>query len=325
MAHFEKSYQFDINRAVVATTLAEMAKYTLWYYKALLTGQIGGATKGLWTVVGSSDAVTGGMDGVDRWGATYDAAKLIRGSGSAIHSWVCLRSPPFKGGTVLYVLITWNTTTDHAVNIHVTASLPTSGSNTANPTMVNAGTTTQQTYFCPQTNVGNFHLHGALATDGSFYVLQSRDNTGKFVSGFIGTWLANAKPTDQYPWFFSLNFDVNVGTGYGVIPNYNIDLANYCIMLPPDNSPVATWGYGAIVPGTSNLPTGSDPFDSSYPDLPLFIGSSAATLRGIRGRMQDITYFPGGANSGTVDNTPGAPTYMVVGNTWFPTNAAPQL
>ena len=324
MAQYEKSWRFDINRAVTATTVTDMAKYTLWYYKAFLTGQIGGATQGLWTLVGSSDSVTGAMDGVDRWGPSFDPSKIVLGGTNSAHSWVVLRSPPIKGAPI-YVLIAWDSWTNYRLSVRETATLPTAGSNAQNPTLTNAASSASTSDFCPSSNSGNFHMHGALATDGSFYMLQSRDNTGKFVSGFVGSWLGNAKPNDSYPFWFSFNCDSGMSTGYGYTTAYGLDYAPSSWMLSPDNSAQTTWNWAGVIPNTANLPVGSDRFDSSYLDFPVFIAVSSTNIASMRGRLQDISFFPGGAGSGTVDSTPGAPTYMVVGNYWFPTNAAPQL
>lgn len=321
MANYEKSWQFDTNRAVAATTSSDMGKYILWYYKAFLCGHIGGATTGLWTVAGSSDGTTGAMDGVDRWGTSFNAAKIVSGGAAASHSWVVLRSPFIKG-TQLYIILRYDKNVDTQLSLFMTAAAPTGGSGTTNPTMVNAASGATTIVFFNTTNFGNFHLNSGLATDGSFFVLVSRDNTILFSSGFVGSWLGNAKPSDQYPFLVSLN---QSNSGYATSSTNDISATGYTFMLPPDNSVQTSWTWAAITPDTSNLPVGSDPFDSTYVDMPIFVGSATTAIRGVRGRLQDIHYFPGGANTGTVDNTPGAPTYMIVGKYWFPTNAAPSL
>jgi hypothetical protein len=327
VATYEKSWQFDINRVYSdAVTSADMTKYTLWYLKAFLTGQIGGATLGLWTVVGSSDSVTGGMDGVDRWGSTFDATKLVRASANTAHSWCVLKSPLIKG-SFYYFNIEWKSGADYSFYPQFTTSLPTGGSNTTPPvsaTPTAAPGTTTATPISASTNPGAMHLHAALATDGSFYLLTSRDNVGKFLAGVVCVWLGNAKPTDSYPLFLHCNGDIGQSNGYGASGVSNgMEWNNGGCMLAPDNSLAGLWA--GVIPSTTNLPAGSDPFDSSYLDFPVFVGASAIAYRGLRGRVQDIMFFPGGASTGTVDNTAGAPTYMVVGSYWFPTNAAPIL
>lgn len=323
---FEKRWQFDINHAYdTPTTASDMTKYALWYFKAFLCGQIGGATLGLWTVVGSSDSVTGGMDGLDRWGAAFDASKLVRAYSNVAHSWIVLRSPSIKGA-YYYLLLEWKSSDDQNFSPQMSVGLPTGGSNTTPPTMPSpaaAPSSGTSTTITSGTNPGAMHLHAGLATDGSFFVLVSRDNAGKFISGHIGMWLGNAKPTDLYPFFFHSVGDGTLSTGYGGSNSYNLSTIGGGYMVAPDNSAAGSWA--GVFPQTTNLPAGSDPFDSSYLDFPIFVGASTTAYRSLRGRLQDVAYFPGGAGTGTVDSTPGAPTYMVVGYQWFPTNQAPSL
>src|SRR3954465_5110962 len=83
---FEKSWFLDPNRPHPAgsTSVLDQGKAQLWYWKAFLKGDVGGATLGLWAVIGSSDGVTAALDGIDRWigaggSAVYDGTKINRG------------------------------------------------------------------------------------------------------------------------------------------------------------------------------------------------------------------------------------------------------
>ena len=53
--------------------------------------------------------------------------------------------------------------------------------------------------------------HGALATDGSFIVLFSRDHTGLFYSGMMGMHLSNAKNDDPCPFWLGVGCDPVAG------------------------------------------------------------------------------------------------------------------
>jgi hypothetical protein len=129
----------DVNRPhfAASTSTADQVRGFLWYVKAWLTGQIGGATRGLWTVVGSSDGATAGMDGVDRWGAVYDGTKLIRAAAGNAHSWMVLRSPGITAGGLtsvpFYMIIEWSAS-DVAPTFYGCKALPTGGTITARPT-----------------------------------------------------------------------------------------------------------------------------------------------------------------------------------------------
>jgi hypothetical protein len=85
---FEKTWQFDLNRAAADNTTAlGLIKSFYWWWKEFLQGHmvdpIAGVapSAGMWTVLGSSDSVTGALDGVDRWqtSGAYDGTKLVRG------------------------------------------------------------------------------------------------------------------------------------------------------------------------------------------------------------------------------------------------------
>jgi hypothetical protein len=322
---YEKTWQFDMNRAYgdVSSTLANTAKYVLWYYKAFLTGQIGGATQGLWTVAGSSDGVTGGMDGVDRWGAAYDATKVV--NTTTPRSWVVLQSPPMNKRTY-YLLFDCGTGAANSNTVNITLGVdaaPTGGTINAAPTVQNAVPMTTNRYFHHNTNPGPIHLHGALATDGSFNVLLSRDNTGMFSSGLVLQWIGNAKPTDQYPVWLHMSCNQTLSVGYGNGTAQDLTQTTYCVMRAPDNSQGGNWA--GIIPVSTNFPSVVDVFDGTTLDWDVWVGATTAGYQSVRGRIQDISYFPGGANTGSIDGTVGAPSFMIVGNYWFPTNTAPIL
>src|SRR3954470_18778701 len=88
---FEKPWFLDPNRPHpgASTSILDQGKAQFWYWKAFLKGDVGGAILGRWnTVIGSSDAVTAALDGVDRLigaggPAVYDGTKIIRGVSGA--------------------------------------------------------------------------------------------------------------------------------------------------------------------------------------------------------------------------------------------------
>jgi hypothetical protein len=350
--NYEKLWQFDMNRAKSdAVTVADCSTYFLWYWKAFLTGQIGGATKGLWSVYYSCSSLVAGTagDGVDRWGNTYDnttTPTLVKFGGGA-HSWVVLRKAmdnPNMKGSYLYMLLDWSVSANNLAPPVVSTVAPTGGSTTAAPTWSNPANASwaqaNNSMIGPTSNSGPIHVHGQLASDGSFNLFWSRDNTGKFGGLFMAHRLANARPNDLCPWFFHFYGDGALNYGWGYI--YNFFSSNTAsTMRYPDLSGPNSGGqnafasYGVAIPGGSSrsyIPTASDVFGGGFYDWPVFVSSDLANIRGCRGRLQDIMYFAGGANTGTVDTTPGAPQYMVVGPTdatvmgwWFPTDQAPIL
>jgi hypothetical protein len=168
----------------------------------------------------------------------------------------------------------------------------------------------------------NFKMHASLATDGTFHILASKDGTGKFLSCFMASLLANFKTIEKFPLFVHMTGDVNLSQYYGY-SSLGVNTISSCIMRAPDNSQGGNWG--AVFPTTTYVPSAADSFDGSFVDLPLFVSATAIAYRSVRGRLQDVMYFGGGASTGSVDNPAGSPNYMVVGDMWFPCNAAPSL
>ncbi len=263
--------------------------------------------------------------------ASAPSTNFVRATAGSPHSWMVFRAPASVGNSKLYyLLVDWSTSSDYQVNITLGVDVaPTGGSNTTAPTMncLQGGATTTvagslltNATFAMSSNNGPVHVNASLATDGSFNILTSRDGTGKYISGFLGHLPANQKAVEQYPLWISLSGDASVSSGFG--STTGIEATSTCIMRAPDSSIGGNWAV--VIPVTTYLPNVADTFDGSFVSWPLWLATSAA-YRSIRGRLQDITYFGGGASTGSVDNPSGSPSYVVVGNYWFPCNAAPIL
>lgn len=80
----EKTWQSFMNYVLDSSSATNTGKNAVWFIKAFLTGQVGGAknVQGLWTIDSSCDGTTAGTagDGVDRWGTVGSSAG---GSGTA--------------------------------------------------------------------------------------------------------------------------------------------------------------------------------------------------------------------------------------------------
>jgi len=90
------------------STATLISKWSQWGLKASLMNQIStGSTAGtrhansVWTCLGSSDGTTGALDGVDRWGSTFDAAKIVGAASGTAHSWIALRNAASGYDTVI--------------------------------------------------------------------------------------------------------------------------------------------------------------------------------------------------------------------------------
>lgn len=85
----------------------------------------------VWTVLGSSDGATAGMDGVNRWTTTFTPSKLVRAASGSAHSWIALRN----AASALECVIALNSVTDGTGSVTFTrvAAGFSGGSTTARP------------------------------------------------------------------------------------------------------------------------------------------------------------------------------------------------
>lgn len=366
MATMEKTWQFDTNRVHArcgaADTTNISAAWILWYLKAFLLGQIGGATQGLWSTYYSCDSVTAGTanDGVDRWGTTFDSTKVVMGTstGSA-KSWYVLKSPVLPNGMTVYLVIHatgtqfQGTVVNGCVQFYFSKAAPSGGTSTAGPTLpsdcwplpVDKQYGTIQIIGNVQNPTANYdngmphHVHAGLTTDGSiFYLIGSKDSTGCAEFGFIFALLANTKANDQYP-FWSMQ-------SYQKVVNGAFDITNLSGWTTPSQTFVNTCrnafgNMAAVTPMaipyvgnysilSTTVVSGIDPVDQSWFDFPCWVGFGGTTGGSgsgyqFKGRLQDFAMGPVQAGQGVVDALSGSITSMLLGALWVPSNTAPLL
>lgn len=293
---------------------------------------------GTWCLIGSSDGITAGMDGLDRWTNTYTAGKITRNTAGASHSWYVLRSPVMASHTY-YLLVDWSTSTDHTINITLGVDAPPlGGSITLGPSVQNPAALAGNNFSInstSQSTIGSVKVHGQLATDGSFNILMSRDFSQEFSTGIIVHLLSNYKGTDAYPVWLHCTADTTAQpntAGYAnalANDSKGLDTVGNGTMRYPDGS--GSGNYGLITPAVTNIPTYPDAFDGTIPLFPVAVANKTAGNYTIRGRLQDIYYSPcvGGTTAptigvGSVDNS-ATPQYMVIGRWYFPTDAIPNI
>lgn len=171
------------------------------------------APNSVWTVVGSSDGATAGMDGVDRWTTTFTASKLVRAATGSAHSWIVLQNST----SGIQVCIDLNGTNSGQCAITYTRSaFPfTGGSITTRPTAaannewmsgLQRGTTPNTSssggnIIAESTTNQVMYTHFSCAEDGTFHFEVSRAGSG-YCSVFIALWrTSGANPSDTRNWY----------------------------------------------------------------------------------------------------------------------------
>lgn len=332
---FEKTWQFDFNRVPADnTTVLLLSKSFLWWLKAFLKGEQGGALAGLWTCVGSSDSVTAGMDSVDRWTAAFDATKIVRAAAGVAHSWIVLKSPaiPTAAGALnFYCIIDVAGAADNtALNLVFSKALPTGGTITARPVATDEWAHTASQQLNDNTN-GASRFHGDLATDGSWLI-----STSKIGSGFAGLAIgffpfAEARAADLYPvaTYAAWNAAVGVGSGgwgYTIFAN----AANWRSFFY-NGGGVSSGGTplqpcnGAGTSMVNNSSTFPDFIDGAVNDFPVYFWDDTVGKRSLRGRLVDVRWALGVPGQGTTEPLAGPPASCILGACWLPSNQAPLL
>lgn len=322
---FEKTWQTALNVTPSDnTTVLGLARSYLWFVKAFLKGEVGGATAGLWTCVGSSDAVTAGMDGTDRWGATYNAAKIVRASGAVAHSWIVLRSPNFTAGGIagipFYMTIDYNSSFDYQVVFTFSKAAPTGGTITARPTAADEWVHTATQGQVNDNTTGAFKFNGWLATDGNWACGAAKTTSGVFSVGQAFHVISNVNASDLYP---AASFVSYLASGLGAFSQSSSGIWR----CRSADGTVSCVSGNMAYPKAQGDPTGmtvatGDVTIGKYLRLPTWLYVADSGAQSIRGRFADLVIAAPSqtSNQGYVEPASGAPVSAILGNLWFPVN-----
>ncbi len=341
---YEKTWAFDMNRAITPASALDLTRRTMWHIAAALTGNLGGLASGLWTLYASSDSSTAGTDSTDRWkllSAAYDGTKIVRGATTSVHSWIVLASPSMAG-VVWYMVLSFNTAADTSIRITFHKVAPTGGSTTATPTSASTS------MWCPHANgAATDYIVNAGATDnsrfsvgltsaGDFYYLQNKQGANLANFCVIFSTISNSKTNDAYKVWASVSYHAT--SLNQVVSNFG----NFTYGSTAGNTyGQKADGLGTIVFNPLMLPaitsntapvlfthTAADVIDSTFADFPLWIttGSVGGTApTSIRGRLADFActpYATAALAEGSGSPASGAIDSAKTGHMWFPASAA---
>jgi hypothetical protein len=328
---YERNWAFSFDNDYSIATLSEGSRYQMWALKALLLGQLGGFTQGLWTVYGSSDGVTAGMDAVDRWGSTYDSTKLVRANSTdgLPRSWIVLMSPLMNGYN-FYLNIAYDQGLDSHAGTWLSKIAPTGSSATATPTA-----TTQwaffagaQLWFPTPTVPSNLRAHMCLSSTGDFF--PSIGGRGRSHCGLAVVAPVGCNGSDLHPiWSYRHVSDPS---------NYGPFATGY---FPSQLSYSGTNAVTTRATCGGNVNTNPQTsFHTELPDLltgkfitmPMILSAMSTTTSywHMRGRVPDTFIIPHGAGAtapvGTVlrDGSNNI-THVLLGSIFVPANAVPNV
>jgi hypothetical protein len=352
---YERTWQYAMNQSMLFGSVAELSKNQLWFLKALLLGEVpltnqaGGAIAspaGLWTCLGSSDGVTGALDGTDRWGAAFDASKLVRATAGTDHSWIALEGPEGSNGPTgkARLVIDWSTAADNLVTIRIGPGAASGGSVTTAPSV---GLSWVYTAHQINDNTANLNrMHAALATDGGFFCHGAKHGGTRAALCVAVFQPSDCSPADGYPMMSWAGWrDTAVGP---MFDSWGVSLVGLtrrnstvprclshdgaaivnpaCVRLGGVQTSTATGAFGMPI-----FDFGANVADSTQNAMVVdvfAVSTSADTMLGRKGRLPypDLSWAPSAVAQGAVSPAGGGtPEAMKLGDLWWPTNASPIL
>jgi hypothetical protein len=312
-----KTWNYDVNK-LYATTGTATTDYqqTLRGIKNSLKAFASG-----WTVVGSSNSVTAGLDATDRWSTNGD---LVWAAAGNAHSWIVLKQTGLA--TNFQLCIDLNNASPSAISMVASPNAGfTGGSTTARPTATDEIAALSQ---------DNWITSGFVTFTARVHAWQSNDGQCTRVVGHIG-----GVPT--LFWIFDKAQAPVTGWTYAVVAGASkgADGTNG-VLRYADWWSASSWLGGRTPNGTFNAYLSCEGFngaafganlviqnelDSNWPLVPMAIVSTTAGSRGRLGSVFDLWY--GSTAIGEGDTYPDDATRQFVqfGHFVFPWNGSVPL
>jgi hypothetical protein len=328
---YERNWAFSINNLYTPTSALDYTRYQMWALKALLCGHLGGLSGGLWTVYSSCDGATAGNadgPGTDRWLASYNGSLLVRGTSSAVRSWIVLRG--VMGPKTFYLNISFDGTSDSAWSTYLSSVAPAGGTTTARPTASDEWFVGATNY--TDTNDGTtppyfIRVNMSLSDTGDFIFFTSRSGQQSASFAVMVVRVVGAHPADPYPVFTYRNFG---SSNPGAFTGSQLTSVNSGQV---SRTAAGALGYnGTISPSTAGATNTPDLLTNKMMTLPAWVMVNAAGGGSwhARGRIPDIFIVPDSnsiaVNAGrAILSNSGALQYIGLGGAFVPCNTVPNF
>lgn len=310
------------------STAQQICQSHLWMIKeALLDTLAGGSTSGtragasVWTVEGSSNSTTAAMDGVDRWGASFTPANIVRAPSGSPHSWIVLRNTTLG----VWFCIDYASSSDTTCVFTYSRSAFTGGSTTAKPTATNEtsiGSSSIGTAvtFKSDTTITTHRFLISVNSTGEFHIATNRNGSGIFDFYMTCGTFRNQRVGDTWPNYFTLHASASSrGAGTGTSP---FGSTNCGIRTRDSATRVSTggilndFGFGSSYHSAF---TNLDALDGRWLCIPMYaMDNQTVSNSGFRGNVQDMYRLVGNPVVGGKYPFTGPQTMVVVGDLLIP-------
>jgi hypothetical protein len=334
-----KTWYTSANRAADdVSTATRKAASELFALKALLMGQVSGTdgpegarpSSVYWTLAGSSDSSTAGIDSTDRIGSTFNAAKWVRvAAGGTPHTWFVLQSPSGLLDGPWYLCVDWIGASDQVATFVISKNVFSGGSTSARPTSVNESALTAQTF--TETTAAASKAYFVTDANGGFYYLTSRNGQGIFQFILAVLPMTETRSGDGAR---TVMVAQQTTSARGVLQDVASGHASFRGILA--DSSAASTTLGMLLPTfttTTNTTqtftlaaTGTNAIDAQVDALPIaYIFDSTTSHLGVRGRWPDMWATGGQVAVGSVVPATGNPERIVTASWMIPGSVAPSL
>lgn len=288
-----------------------------WAFKAMLTGQLTGINGvsgpppvgSRWTVEGSGDGTTFGMDGVDRWGSTYNPATLPWGTNSnATRPWIVLKAPTALGPRYICIYLWTNSTTatEYSWYLIVSTTPFTGGANNARPTSTTeqaiSGNSTSTQFTDNTVMTGVWRLNYVTDAAGHFAAILVKQGGGVSAARTLfAYWPFSGFDGDQCTDAFIFVNGVGATNALKMANGWTTNAAWGRSQNNAANVVFSVLNYAHNVSNsvTENIP-GVNPFTGKWDEFPLVLYCYTANYLALRGTLIDMGFVPAAApNMGT--------------------------
>lgn len=301
----------------------------LWMVKEGLLNTLAGGTAvgtrtgaSVWTVVGSSNGTTAALDGVDRWGATFTPANLVRAPTGNAHSWIVLQN----SGLGVWLLLDYIGSADTQCAFSYARNAFTGGSTTTAPTSTTQTAIGTSTIASAITILGEttfsvtYRFGISVNSTGEFHILFNRAGSGYFTSHMLIGTLRSQRVGDQWPTYGAFS---QAASGRGVSAPGSLLSSTVLGMRNPTNT--ARVSSGGLVSGydfggaSFESSTVNDSIDGRFMALPIFaVSLDAAPNAGYRGVVQDMYITNSAGNVGGFYPPTGPQEYVLANRVLVP-------
>lgn len=332
-----KTWYTSNNLAIAdATTANRCAHSSIWGLGAMLTGAQSGTngpegarpSGAYWTLVGSSDSSTAGIDATDRlnFAGSFTDANWVRAAAASPHTWFVLRSPAGLLDGPWYLCFDYiGPTNDQTASFVISKNVFSGGSTSARPTSTGESVITSQVFSSATLGAAKIHLQ--TDANGGFRWQRSRNGTSYFDFYLSVEPVVEYHSGDAARTFFTCHY---LDSGRGAM---TMQQAPVMRGMCGDGTTAITTSNLAFAeltfrPGGTLMTsyTTTNSIDATVDALPcVYIYDNTTSNRGIRGRFPDMWMVGAQVAVGSTFPGSGNPERMLIGNYMSVGSVAPSL